>query len=306
MCDCGQPGLGQPGLGQPGLGQPGLGQPDLVTDTASGDVICRNCGVVVEAHIFDEHMEFYSDHAGPRAGPPDRDEWLVSPSPILLDKLPRRTRAMGNADPHTSVRELFKIVESLSRGYSAEVQDLAKLLCRDLAQARPIRSDCRPLYAVGALYLAAKMHGHGVGRSKKEVAEEFRHVGVTERGLTSAAKLFKDTLRHAHYATRLLGGLDADDLINRCVDRLDIDETQRKAVKRQAHAVARAIPPRKVEGKTPCSVCCGVVSLALQHLGIVLTKKHLAESCRVSGATLDKMNKAVASIVGDAKSPDNL
>lgn len=267
------------------------GQGDLVTDTASGDVVCRQCGVVVEAHIFDEHLEYYTEKAGPRAGP--AESWLLPLQPIVVERMPHRRRVLSNADPHASTRELFVVVGSLGRAFSRDVQDTAKLLCRDLAAVRTVRSDVRGLYAASALYLATKMHGRGVGRSKKEMATEFRALGVTEKGITVTAKLFKDTLHAAPYASKLFSSLDASDLINRCVDRLDLDADARKAVKKAAHELADKVPARAAEGKTPCSVCSGVVLCVLQHLGIKLSKKHLVESCSVSGATLDKMARAV-------------
>lgn len=268
------------------------GQGDFVTDVSSGDVVCRGCGVVVEAHIFEERLECYSEQAGPRAGP-TKDAWLLPAQPVVFDAFPARRRILCNADPHTSIRELFSVIEMMGRTYSKDVQDTAKLLCRDLASKRTVRADCRHVYAASALYLAAKMHGRGIGRSKKEVAAEFQMHGVTERGITVTAKLFKGALHSAAYSGQLFSGLDAADLINRCVDRLDLDGATRKEVKRCAHVLAERVPEREVEGKTPCSICSGVVACVLQQLDVKMSKKHLVECCRVSGATLDKMARAV-------------
>lgn len=268
------------------------GAADCVTDAANGDVVCRQCGVVMEAHIFDEHLEYYSDRAGPRAGPPE--PWLLPLPPVVLDHIPHHQRPMANTDPHTSTRELFGVVQSMGHKFSTDVQDTAKLLCRDLSACKVVRSDTRHLHAACALYLASKMHGAGIGRSKKEIAADFADVGVTERALTATAKVFKDALQRAPYACRLLQGLDAADLINRSVDRLRVDPKQRRAVKRLAHDLADRVPAQETEGKTPSSVCSGVVCCVLVQLGIKLSKKHVAEACKVSAATLDKMSRTVA------------
>lgn len=274
---------------------------DFVTDASCGDVVCRQCGVVVEAHIFDERLEYYSEQAGARAGP--AEPWLLPAQPIVVERVMHCRRVLSNADPHASTRQLFVVVDGMARGFSRDVQDTAKLLCRDLVATRVVRCDVRPLYAASALYLAAKMHGQGMGRSKKEIAAEFGATGVTERGITVTAKLFKDALHSAPYAARLFSGLDAADLINRCVDRLDVDDATRKAVKKAAHALADTVPARAVEGKTPSSVCSGVVACVLQRLGVKVSKKHLVESCRVSGATLDKMTRAVLEWTSHASPP---
>lgn len=266
----------------------GLG--DLVTDVASGDVVCRGCGVVVEAHIFDERLESYGDEAGPRAGQ-THDAWLLPAQPVVLDAPRRRVRS--NTDPHAATRQLFSMVEWMGRTYSRDVRDTAKLLCRDLAEARAVRGDARHTHVAAALYLAARMHGRGVGRSKREIATQFGDTGVTERGLTAAVRGFKDTLSRAPYAHQLHADLDADDLINRAVDRLGLEAPSRNAVKKAAHALAAMVPSREVEGKSPNSVCSGVVACALQQVGVKLSKKHVLESCRVSGATMDKMAQAV-------------
>lgn len=267
------------------------GMRDLVTDVACGDTVCRQCGVVVEAHMFDEHLENYSDQAGPRAGP--AESWLLPSRPVVIDRGPGRRRVAANPDPLAHVREMFVVVEGMGRAFSKDVQDTAKMLCRDLAARRVVRADARHLHAAAALYLATKMHGRGIGRSKKEIAAEFGAYGVTERGVTTTAKVFKDALHDASYAAQLFNGLDADDLINRCVDRLDVDVATRKRVKKAAHALAARVPAEEVEGKTPSSVCSGVVACALVRAGVKVPKKHLVECCCVSGATLDKMARAV-------------
>lgn len=263
----------------------------LVTDVASGDVVCQQCGVVVEAHIFDEHLEHYGA-TGPRAGPPD--SWLLPAQPIVVDNVPHRRRVLQNADPHAATRQLFLVVDIMGYGFTTHVQDTAKMLCRDLVAQRTVRCDTRCLVAACALYLATKMHGNGIGRSKREIAAQFRDRGVTERGLTLTSKLFKDALSGTSYAATLFKTLDAADLINRCADRLGIDDDVRKAVKKHAHEMAARVPVREVEGKTPSSICSGIVACVLVQLGIKVSKKHLTECCRVSGATLDKMTKAVA------------
>lgn len=266
------------------------GRGDLVTDVASGDVVCRQCGVVVEAHIFDERLESYGEEAGPRVSA-GRDAWLLPAQPVVLEAPRRRLRS--NDDPHASTRELFTMADWMGRTYSRDVRDTAKLLCRDLVAVRPLRGDARHVHIAAALYLATRMHGRGVGRSKREVAAQFGDAGITERGLTAAVRTFKDVLHAAPYSSQLCADLDASDLINRAVDRLQLDAARRNAVKKAAHALAALVPAREVEGKTPNSVCSGVVACALQQVGVKLSKKAVLEGCRVSGATMDKMAQAV-------------
>lgn len=264
---------------------------DLITDAAAGDVVCRRCGVVVQGHIFDEHLEFYGEHAGPRAGP--AESWLLPARPVVLDLVPHRRRVLSNPDPHATVRRLFDAVDNMGHSYSTDVRETAKLLCRDLAERRTLRSTAWPLYCATALYLATKMHGNGIGRSKKEIATQFAGNGVTEQAVTVTAKQFREELHATPYAQKLFSGLCAGDLINRSVDLLRVDKGQRNAIKKAAHVLAERVPVREAEGKTPSSICAGVLACVLHSLGVKLSKKHVAECCRVSAATLDKMTKTV-------------
>lgn len=265
--------------------------PDLVTDFARGEMVCRMCGVVVEAHMFSEHMEHYSEAAGPRAGPPAC--WLLPDKPVVLDKMPHRRRIIANPDPLSSLRKLFDCIERMGHMFSKDVQDNAKLLCRDLSERRTIRSSVWHVYAAAALYLGTTMRGNGVGRSKKEIAAMFAPFGVTEHALTGVAKMFRTTLHDAAYVTKLTKGLDAGDLINRCVDRLDLDNRSRNAIKKAAQELVDRLPARELEGKMPGSVCSGVIACCLHTLGIKVTKRQVAECCSVSNATMDKMIKFV-------------
>ena len=271
------------------------GVPRLVTDVCSGDVVCQSCGVVTEAHIFDERMEHYVDGCD-RA---DRADWLLPARPVLLDT--GRRRLAANPDPHAGLRELFDVVDWLGRQLSRDVRDTAKLLCRDLAERRPIRGDARHLHAAAALYLAAKMRGAGVGRSKREVAAQFGSYGVTEQGLSATVKAFRDALHGQAYAGQLFRGLAVADLINRCVDRLDLEDARTTAaVKKAAHEMAARVPAEEAEGKTPCSVCSGVLACVLRGQGISVRRSRLAASCCVSGATVDKMSRLVDEWAGSS------
>lgn len=266
------------------------GQQDLVTDVASGDVVCQQCGVVVQSHIFDEHLEHYSSATGPRAGP--AEPWLLPPRPIVLSKVPRRNRLVANPDPHASVRELCDTIDFMAHQFSTQVRDTAKELCRDLAATRCVRADSRHVYAACALCLATKQHGGGIGRSNKEIAAEFADLGVTECALTATAKVFMEAL-----PTSCFKELRPGDLVNRFIDRLEIDIGQRKAIKRLAHQLVTDLPSVQLEGKTPRGVCSGVVSCALGRLGITLRKKQVANACYVSVATLDKMARIVRALL---------
>ena len=268
MCDCGASGGA------------------LVTDNSCGDVVCTACGVVVEAHIFDERLEFTSEAAGARVGPSD---WLLPTHPIVFSR--QGGRDLSNHDPHASIRGFFKVIDSLSRGFSTDVVDAAKQMCRDLARVRVVKSGSRAEHAAAALYLSTKMRGAGAGRSRREMAVA---LGVCEERLTSLTKLFVQTLG-PQCPPILQTSLEVDDLVNRAVDRLDdIEVAQRRALKKTCHTLVEGLCAPDLEGKTPRGVCGGVVFIAVTSLGLKIRKKCVASACMVSPTTIDKMVKLMA------------
>lgn len=263
------------------------GAMDCVVDAAAGDEVCRQCGVVVQAHMFDERVEYYSEKSGARVGPPE--PWLLPAPPVVLECVRRRRHGMANPDPHAATRRLFAAVDAVSTGFSTDVRDTAKALCRDLHERRTIRCTQFDVYAATAVYLATRMHGKGIGRSKKEIVAACGGGDVTEHAISAAAKAFRTHLGDKSYAFKLRRGLDAADLVHRAIDRLGLDAAHARAAKKAAHELAGVVPPREVEGKTPRSVCAGVVACVLRSMDVQLPRKSVAEGCCVSAATLEKM-----------------
>jgi len=258
----------------------------LVTDAASGDVVCTSCGVVVEAHIFDERLEFTSEDAGARASL--TEDWLLPPGPTVL--VQSSGHLISNKDPHATTRAFFKVLDSMSHGFSTDVLDTAKVLCRDYTKDRVVKKDSRPEHAAAALYLATKMRGGGAGRSRREMAVWF---SMGEDRLTALTKSFVKTLGPTCRQV-LEVSLDMDDLLHRAVDRMaDLDEAARRSLKKTAHEVALCIRAEELEGKTPRGVCGGVLACAVARMGLELTKKQVASACLVSATTIDKMLKVV-------------
>jgi transcription initiation factor TFIIIB Brf1 subunit/transcription initiation factor TFIIB len=275
------------------------GMMDLVTDAGFGQVTCRACGVVVEAVVLDDHMEQYSEAVGPRANVMSAVHGDLLPcAPTVLNHKSHNRRHMSNPDPHASIRRLFDAIDTWGRSFSLDVRELAKLMCRDSMARKVVRQDSWPLYAAAALYMATKWRGGGQGRSKSEIVGQFAQFNIDESELVRIAKQLRHALRGQPYAESLGRGLQPRDLINRCVDNMGIGEKAvRERVKTKAHDVMLRIPEKSVEGKTPNSICSGVVYYVLQQEGVHLKKKALAQSCNVSVATLDKMHATITSLL---------
>ena len=266
---------------------------DYVSDAASGDVVCRSCGVVVDAHMFDDRLEFCSvEGGGARAGF-EKETWLLPPPPVSFETQTGRP-AKHTHDPHASARRFMKVVQSMSHGFSTDVVDSAKVLCRDLLLHRVVRVDSRPEHAAAALYLSTKMRAGGAGRSRREVSRVF---DMAEERLTALVKVFVRALGAAHPLLMAVD-LQVDGLIGRAVDRLPLDDGSRRVLRRRADEVSSRVTSAMLEGKTPRGVCSGVLAVALQQLGTTVSRKHVAAACMVSPATVDKMSKVVGAAMG--------
>ena len=273
---------------------------DLVTDSACGEVTCRACGVVVEAVLLDDRMEYHSDLSGARVETV-KNGGLLPCAPTVFNNVQNHRNHVSNLDPHSAMRGLFDAIDTWARHFSLDVRERAKLMCRDSMAHKVAHQSAWPIHVAAAVYLAAKWRGRGQGRSKREIVRqfsEFTGCNITGGDLVRVVKQFRASLSEQPYAESLGRGLHPRDLINRCVDNLGIEARRvREHVKARAHETMDRIPDKSVEGKTPNSICSGLVHFILQKEGVGIKKKTLAESCKVSVATLDKMHATIASIL---------
>lgn len=260
-------------------------------DASSGEIVCTQCGVVVEAHLMESGLERYTEASGPRACMPE--SWLLPQAPATFE-VPGRRRTLSLPDPHATLRKLFKQMDSMGHAFLTDVCDTAKMLCRDLIMHRTgCRTHDTPSLVATAFYLATKMHGGGVGRTKKEIATMFAGYGVLEHHVSAMSKVFVNALRNEAYGAKLSGPLLAEDLINRCVESFEMSARERQDAKKRAHQLMEAIPAHRMEGRAPKCVCSGVVACAIEDLNIPLKKKTMAAWCNVSATTLVNMTKHV-------------
>lgn len=278
MCDC-----------------PRLDPAALVTDWASGDVVCCRCGVVVEGHILDESPEWRNHDDG--TGPQDRSraggglDRHGRPTGTYLDAGPGKRRRVATAgiDPRDAaldegLRQVERFVAAFGLSATSVVATTAKELFEDVHATRAVRSDTRQAMAAAAVYFGCKMEQ--AGRELRQVAAV---CGVDPRALNAATADYKDALAGKAYYPALLATLPPGTLIDIFLDRLRLPPDQRKRVWRAAQRLDRAVQSLVDCGKKPRTICSGVLYLALQQEGVAsVTKKHITEACSVCQQTLDK------------------
>ena len=278
MCDC-----------------PVLNRAALVTDWASGDVVCVQCGVVVEGHILDESPE-WRNHDGEPAHDKSRVGGSTDrhgrPSGTYLEGGPagcKRRRALA-ADPRdAALEEGLKQVDAFVAAFgltsSSAVAITARELFEDMHALRTVRSDTRRPMAAAAVYFGCKME-----RAGRELRQVARVCQVDLKALNAATAEYKECLAEKPYYCKLLATLPAGTLIDQFLDRLDLPRDQRKRVWRAAHMLDQSLEGLMDCGRKPRTICSGILYVALQQEGIAtVTKKHVTDACAVCQQTLDKV-----------------
>ncbi|KAI3432545.1 hypothetical protein D9Q98_004094 [Chlorella vulgaris] len=121
----------------------------------------------------------------------------------------------------------------MSAGFMTDVVDTAKMLCRDLMRIKTVKTCSRQQHAAAALYLATKMCGHS--RSRREVSKMF---DLSTERLTALTKVFVNALGSTH-PQLLQKHVEVGDLINRAVDRLELnDQKDINLLKKTARDIA--------------------------------------------------------------------
>lgn len=268
--------------------------PSLVTDWASGDVVCQGCGIVLEGHILDESPEWTT-----REHEPDKSR-VGAPNARLGTFLDTAGRAGAGCkkrkfrDTRTpreiGLKEGRDAVDACVSGLCLAIGGTVCAAARELFELhfdkKGVRSDTRGAVAAAAVYLACKLEN--VGRELRLVSGVCQ---VDLRALNAATTDLKDSLVDHPMYPKLAAGLSAEKLIDIYLDRLRLPAEQRKRAWREAVRLEEDLRARGVmdSGRKPRTLCCGILHVALGRAGCEVPKKELARACAVCQQTLDKV-----------------
>ena len=274
------------------------GGDDLVTVHSEGDVVCRGCGLVLESRILTEVCSFA-----------DRDR--VSPAVPEENGFETPGNALRIAAPssHTparrpSVRRLQIAQAQIDRGrqlQTAEMEDVCRHLMRLPAS---ILEEAKGLYArvlemrtsrgqilVGiqacAVYYACILQKQpGIARNVAEVAEAF---GIPESAFTRADKVVKEALQGTRFFRDLFEVANAQDLVSRSVNKLELDQARDRRIKRLAIDIVSDIEARKLlQGKSTGSLSSVAIWCAVAAEGCSMSKSQLCKG--IGGCTVVTLN----------------
>ena len=137
-----------------------------------------------------------------------------------------------------------------------------------------------------AVYFACKMCG--------EATRELRLVsacgGVDATALNAAVAAFKERLVTKSYHARLFDAVAPSQLVNMYADRLDVDPESLRRVKRDAHALHRAMDGALDCSRAPRTICGALTWLAVAKNDLMkkVSKRDVAKACNVCIQSIDK------------------
>lgn len=278
---------------------PKCGSPDLIRDEKRGEVICSECGLVIQHDIVEKGPEWRAfteeeKRAKKRVGPPtdlthfdkglstiirvDRDAFgqpLSSEARKQMWRLRKwqyraRMRSSDRRNLMHAMNELQRLSEKLH--IPSSVQKMAavvyrKALDKDLVRGRSIAG-----IVAAALYAACRFTQ--TPKTLKEVVE------ASVRDRDEIARGYRLIVRKLEMEMPIHDPLD---YISKIAEKADIPgEVQGLAIK----ILREAKRKHAVMGKDPMGVAAAVLYIASQHKGQNVTQKEIGEAADVTEVTV--------------------
>ncbi|KAI5018721.1 hypothetical protein ZWY2020_043609 [Hordeum vulgare] len=258
---------------------------EVVLDHATGDTICTECALVLDAHYIDECSEWrnFADDGGGD----DRDPSRVGASgdPFLNAKLstvivysnkPSATGVAANALPRMSVRDAdasaasentlvdgFRGIADMADrlGLVATIRDLAKETFKKLYDAKGSpRGRKRDAVYAACLYIACR--NLGMPRTYKELASEDGQVMD-------------------------IGVVSASDYLRRFCSRLGLGNQEVRDAKEAVRKVEEGLDVRR----NPESVAAAIIYMVVQRAGAGRSVKDVSVATGVAEGTIKEAHK---------------
>ncbi|KAM3411513.1 hypothetical protein ACQJBY_003275 [Aegilops geniculata] len=284
---------------------------EVVLDHGTGDTICTECALVLDAHYIDEGSEWrnFADDGGGEDRDPSRvgassDPFLAAKLSTVIDctNKPKKSSATGvatKAPPRMSVPDAgaasentlvdgFRGISDMADrlGLVATIRDLAKETFKKLDEAKGCpRGRKRDSVYAACLYIACR--NLGMPRTYKELAS------VTAGGV--AAK--KDVGKMTTHIKKLLGEEDgqvmdigvvsASDYLRRFCSRLALGNQEVRDAQEAVRRVEHGLDVRR----NPESVAAAIIYMVVQRAGAGRSVKDVSVATGVAEGTIKEVHK---------------
>lgn len=286
--------------------------PHLVRDYDRAEVLCEECGLVLDEKLIDEGPEwraFDTDQreARERAGPPSS---IMSHDKGLSTQIGwRNTDAYGRTIPHRSRAQIYRLrkwqhrIRTSKSGERSLAQGLAEIntMASKMGLPRHVRESAAVLYRkastknlvrgrsideVVAATLYAACRQCGVPRTLDEIADK-SNVGRKSIGRTYRTLTRELTLRLLPQSPR--------DYIARFCNKLGLDID----VQRKAKEILERVEKRELaSGVAPSGVAAATIYIAAMISGKPCTQKDVAEVAGVTEVTIRNRYKGISEVLG--------
>jgi transcription initiation factor TFIIB len=289
---------------------PECGANKFVLDESSGEIVCSNCGLVLQQELVDERPEWRSSEPGEkprsRVGPPSKlssaEKGLPTPIVVTRDAHGRRLepsvakqmmqlryRQMRTQPDKT--RNLRKALADLNRladrlNLPEAVREHAALVYRQALDGNLVAGRSIPGMVAATVYAACRRFR--IPRSLKEIAEE------AARAPKEVARDYRLLLRELNLEVPVV---DPIRRVSRIASRANVTPATEALALR---ILQQAIRAKHSTGKDPRGLAAAALYLAAQRNGEHVTQRQLAEVAGVTEVTIRNRSQGLKKFAGQA------
>lgn len=285
----------------------------LVKDYRRAEILCQDCGFVLNEQLMDRGPEWRSFDLSHRTGV----ERTGPPATVLAHDKGlttqigwKNTDAFGRYIPHKSRAQMFRLrqwqhrIRTSKIGERSLAQGLTEIstLSSRMGLPRQIREDAAVLYKRAANANLAR------GRSIKELAAASVYAACRQANVPrtleevtvdepldrrSVGRAYRDMARELHLAFK---PQIPEDYLSRFCNRLDLDQ---KACTKCLEIAERIRGKRMVSGVTPTGVAAAIIYSACLELKVEKTQRDIGRVCGVTEVTLRNRFKEITAILNE-------
>ncbi|OEL38184.1 Transcription initiation factor IIB [Dichanthelium oligosanthes] len=282
---------------------------EVVLDHSTGDTVCTECALVLEAHYIDEGSEWrnFADDGGGEDRDPSRvggaNDPFLSNAPLVTriaysgpqktqaDALPRMRVSAGGTDPEQSLVEAFRAINEMAErlGLVGTIRDGAKEVYKRLDESKACpRGKKRDVFYAACLYVACR--NENKPRTYKELATVTSAGAAAKKEIGRMTTLIKKVLgEEAGQQVLDIGVVRAADYLRRFCSRLGMGNQEMRAAQEAARRLEAGLDVRR----NPESIAAAIIYMVVQRAGATKTVKDV-----VKETSLPRMCGAVAPNLG--------
>ncbi|KAJ1263906.1 hypothetical protein BS78_09G222200 [Paspalum vaginatum] len=284
---------------------------EVVLDHATGDTICTECALVLDAHYIDEGSEWrnFADDGGGEDRDPSRvggpNDPFLSNAPLETrivysgpqkaqgeggghHALPRMRISDGRPDPEQTLGEAFRAIADMADrlGLVATIRDRAKDVYKKLDEAKACpRGKKRDVFYAACLFVACR--NEGKPRTFKELAAATTAGAAAKKEIGRMTTVIKKMLGDEAGQVMDIGVVRAADYMRRFCSRLGMGNQDMRAAEEAARRLDTGLDVRR----NPESVAAAITYMVVLRAGAGKTVRDVSMATGVAEATIKEAHK---------------